>query len=154
MSSYMSELDLLTNPVTNHVLSAELNNQSVNSMCTLSVRKTHEALELLQMMLANHLCLVTQAVDLRYVSMRIDKKMMELGAENAAVVKTLKVLPWYEFLFDAAKVAVNLGLDVDSNKLTANLIQYVNEMRKELEENRTRTGDNLGIGKIIKPCPH
>ena len=153
MSSYMSELDLLTNPVTNHVLSAELNNQSVNSMCTLSVRKTQEALELLQMMLANHLCLVTQAVDLRYVSMRIGKKMMEFGAENPVVMKTLKALPWYEFLFDAAKVAVNLGLDVES-KMTAKLIRDVNEMMKELKENQTGTSDNLGIGKILRPCPH
>ena len=150
----MSELDLLTNPVTNHVLSAELNNQSVNSMCTLSVRKTHKALELLQIMPGNHLCLVTQAVDLRYVSMRIGKKMMEFGAENPVVMKTLKALPWYEFLFDAAKVAGNLGLDVESNKMTAKLIRDVNEIMKELKENQTGTSDNLDIDKILRPCPH
>ena len=86
--------------------------------------------------------------------MRIGKKMMEFGAENPAVMKTLKALPWYEFLFDAAKVAVNLGLDVESNKMTAKLIRDVNEIMKELKENQTGTSDNLDIDKILRPCPH
>ena len=44
----MSELDHLTTPLTSHVHSAEMHNQSVNSMALVSARATRTALQLLQ----------------------------------------------------------------------------------------------------------
>ncbi|XP_052809163.1 uncharacterized protein LOC128237616 [Mya arenaria] len=65
MASYMSELDHFVNPMTNHVVSAETHNQSVNSMALVNARLTAEAIEIVQMMVTNLLCLTTQAVDFR-----------------------------------------------------------------------------------------
>ncbi|ELU01450.1 hypothetical protein CAPTEDRAFT_53268, partial [Capitella teleta] len=65
MAAYMSELDYLTAPITNHVLSAELRNQSVNSLALISARMTQQALKILQMMLACMLLAQVQAHDLR-----------------------------------------------------------------------------------------
>ncbi|KAI0222402.1 Phenylalanine aminomutase (L-beta-phenylalanine forming), partial [Lamellibrachia satsuma] len=65
MASYMAELDVLTNPVTNHVV-------------LLSARKTNEALEVLQMMLANMLCCEMQAVDLRWLQRRVNSELDDL----------------------------------------------------------------------------
>lgn len=98
MASYMSELDHLVNPISNHVLSAELHNQSVNSLALISARLTKEALEILQMMLANHLCLVAQAVDLRFLQKQVMTKLKEVtkSFSDLAVITTKK--KWYEFV--------------------------------------------------------
>ncbi|ELT90413.1 hypothetical protein CAPTEDRAFT_52932, partial [Capitella teleta] len=65
MASYMSELDYLTAPLTNHVLSAEMHNQSINSLALISARMTAQALDVLHMMLANITLAHVQAIDLR-----------------------------------------------------------------------------------------
>ena len=60
MAAYMSELEHLGNPVSNHVQSAEMNNQSVNSLALISGRLTSEAVEIVQTMISMHLCAVVQ----------------------------------------------------------------------------------------------
>ena len=47
-ASLTSELEHITGPLTNHVMSAEMHNQSVNSMALVSARTTSTALQLLQ----------------------------------------------------------------------------------------------------------
>lgn len=84
MASYMSELDWLTHPVTNHVLSAELHNQSVNSLALLSARRTEEAVTVLRQMLANILCAVTQAIDLRWLQLQAHSVFGEFLGEVRA----------------------------------------------------------------------
>ena len=71
MASYMSELDFLTNNMSNHVLSTEMHNQAVNSMALVSARFTEQALEILQMMLCNIMCAQVQAIDLRWLKSEV-----------------------------------------------------------------------------------
>jgi phenylalanine ammonia-lyase len=47
MTSYQSELQWLSNTVTNNVLSCDLSNQSVNSLALVSGRATEKAIEVL-----------------------------------------------------------------------------------------------------------
>lgn len=65
MASYMSELAFLANPISSHVQSAEMHNQSINSLAFLSTRYTSHAVELSSFMSASHLYTVCQALDLR-----------------------------------------------------------------------------------------
>ncbi|KAI1433150.1 phenylalanine and histidine ammonia-lyase [Xylaria sp. CBS 124048] len=59
-----SELGFLANPV-NHVQTAEMGNQSLNSLALVSARYTHTANEVLSQLIAAHLVALCQALDLR-----------------------------------------------------------------------------------------
>ena len=51
-ASFTSELEHITGPLTNHIMSAEMHNQSINSMALVSARTTAKALQLLQVSIA------------------------------------------------------------------------------------------------------
>lgn len=65
MTAYFSELAFYANSVGSHVQTAELGNQSVNSLALISARMTGKATKLLSMMVASHIFMVCQALDLR-----------------------------------------------------------------------------------------
>ncbi|KAJ6009373.1 hypothetical protein N7522_004389 [Penicillium canescens] len=66
-AAYTSELGFLANPVINHVQSAEMHNQAVNSPGLLSARQTMAAVEVLSLIVANCLYTGCQGLDLRTV---------------------------------------------------------------------------------------
>ncbi len=102
MAAYCSELDHLTNPVTSHVLSAEMHNQSVNSLALLSARLTSQAVELVLMMLANIFLAQAQAIDLRWLQSKIQKEVAaqvtRFGLEQHPGMSGA-IWPWYNFAF-------------------------------------------------------
>lgn len=65
MAAYQSELALLANPVSSHVQSAELHNQSLNSLALVSARYTMQSVDILSMMAASAIYVGLQGVDLR-----------------------------------------------------------------------------------------
>ncbi|OCL12421.1 phenylalanine ammonia-lyase [Glonium stellatum] len=65
MAAYMSELAFLASPVSTHVQTAEMHNQSINSLAFLSARMTRKAVELTFLMCASCIYIGCQALDLR-----------------------------------------------------------------------------------------
>lgn len=64
-AAYTAELGFLANPVSSHVQSTEMHNQSVNSMAFVSARKTMEANDVLGLLLSTQMYCAMQALDLR-----------------------------------------------------------------------------------------
>ncbi|KAI1085590.1 phenylalanine and histidine ammonia-lyase [Whalleya microplaca] len=64
IAALTAELGFLANPV-NHVQTAEMGNQSLNSLALISARYTHTANEVLSQLMAAHLIAACQALDLR-----------------------------------------------------------------------------------------
>ncbi|KAL8872928.1 MAG: hypothetical protein Q9174_001531 [Haloplaca sp. 1 TL-2023] len=70
IASLLSELGFLANPVASHVQTAEMGNQSVNSLALVSARYTLDALDIVCQLSAAHLVAVCQALDLRALQRR------------------------------------------------------------------------------------
>lgn len=64
VAALQSELGFLANPV-NHVQTAEMGNQALNSLALISARYTHTALEILSKLASAYLLTLCQAFDLR-----------------------------------------------------------------------------------------
>ena len=77
MAAYMSELAYLANPVSTHVQSAEMHNQSINSLALISARMTMEAVDIMSMMCASYLFVLCQALDLRMLTEEFTKAAKE-----------------------------------------------------------------------------
>ena len=155
MASYCSELDYLGNGMMNHVLSAELHNQSVNSLALISARMTLEALEILQMMLTNIFCAQAQAIDLRWLQGQVECILNELFKKFHIPVKRVNQVmwPWYEFAFTPEKTANTLYTDIFEGETNPD---FVNDLVSQLEivMNKLRSGQCisevaalLGVGE-------
>ncbi|KAF2202544.1 phenylalanine ammonia-lyase [Delitschia confertaspora ATCC 74209] len=82
IAALQAELGFLSNPV-NHVQTAELGNQSLNSLALISARYTHMSNDVLAQMMATHLLALVQALDLRALKERF---FQNIGPGIASIV--------------------------------------------------------------------
>jgi len=64
-AAYVGELGYLANPVSTHIQSAEMHNQSVNSLALISGRATINSLDVLTILMATYIYILCQALDIR-----------------------------------------------------------------------------------------
>ncbi|KAL2883085.1 hypothetical protein SGCOL_001272 [Colletotrichum sp. CLE4] len=69
MAAYMSELAHLSHPVSAHIQSAEMNNQSINSLALIAARNALEMTETLFLKLATYVYAFCQALDLECLNL-------------------------------------------------------------------------------------
>ncbi|KAI6142961.1 L-Aspartase-like protein [Pisolithus tinctorius] len=84
-AAYLSEMAYLANPVSTHVLSAEMHNQSVNSLALISGRYTLEAVKLCFMLMSTHIFALCQAADLRIMEATFRSKLFSVLRTETAV---------------------------------------------------------------------
>ncbi|KAF1970709.1 putative phenylalanine ammonia-lyase [Bimuria novae-zelandiae CBS 107.79] len=90
MAGYISELSFLANPVHNHVVSAEMGNQALNSLALISARYTDTTVDILSIMCACTLYGTCQALDLRAMN-RIFESKLKI-AVNDSVLDLLLII--------------------------------------------------------------
>ncbi|MCJ1397390.1 hypothetical protein MMC11_000583 [Xylographa trunciseda] len=86
IASLQSELGFLSNPAGTHVLSAEMGNQSLNSLGLISARYTHVAVEVLSQLAAAHLFALCQALDLRAMQFAFLEAMRPVIQESTSEI--------------------------------------------------------------------
>ena len=144
MASYMSELDYLSNNVTNHVLSTELHNQAVNSMALVSARYTQKVLDILQMMITNIFLAQLQAIDLRLMKTKTELALSKLLADcdPQTLEPVLKLIPWYQFVFcprDSSQKVLQyfpVMKQSDKQQLSSQIEDTMQEIRLEFQSGR------------------
>jgi len=75
IAALVSELGFLANPVGTHVQSAEMGNQSLNSLALISARYTLDAITVLTQLSSAHLVALCQALDLRAMNNRFLERL-------------------------------------------------------------------------------
>lgn len=151
MAAYMSEMGHVVNPMSNHVLSAELHNQSVNSLALISYRLTSDALEILQMMLANHINMVVQAVDLRHLQSRVTSKLRAIQKECIKHPVFNGHHHWYEFIFCRDEIKEEM-LATNGTKLTSfeeSAMDDLHAIYSDMKKGKSNVADNLGKGIYV-----
>ncbi|KAJ3868999.1 L-Aspartase-like protein [Lentinula novae-zelandiae] len=76
-ASYLSEIAYLANPVSTHVISAEMHNQAINSLALISARYTMDTIKLVRMIMSTHLYGLVQATDLRAMEFNFRSLLFE-----------------------------------------------------------------------------
>ena len=106
IAALQSELGFLSGSIISHVQTAEMGNQSLNSLALIGARYTHTALEVLFQLASYYLFILCQALDLRarhrsfLASLKpefdtlVESMLETLGHEE---VETLKVEIWPRF---------------------------------------------------------
>lgn len=126
IAGLQAELGFLADPVASHVQTAEMGNQSLNSLALVSARYTHTSLDVLSQLAAAYLFVLCQALDLRVLqicSLETLNPVFEATTEKILSpvignVESLHVLLWLHFQRE-----LNRTTSIDSSQRFAYLVK-------------------------------
>ncbi|KAJ7647654.1 L-Aspartase-like protein [Roridomyces roridus] len=81
-AAYVSELGHRAAPVSTHIQSAEMHNQSVNSLALIAGRSTIDSLDTLSLLIASYLYVLCQALDLRALQNELSAGLTRIATEE------------------------------------------------------------------------
>jgi phenylalanine ammonia-lyase len=163
MAAYYSELSYVVNPVSNHVQSAEMSNQGINSLALVSARATHTAVDLVSLMSATYIYILCQALDLRAMDRRfLETLEPEIRNLELAVLGSRLSRISLELLHSNLRVEIWRSLAATTGRdsperftIVARSTQYLLVMALQ---SSPRAGDLLlvteWIDKLAETCKH
>ncbi|XP_052811718.1 uncharacterized protein LOC128239214 isoform X2 [Mya arenaria] len=112
--------------MSNHVISAERHNQSVNSMALVRQRLTAKAVEIVQMMVINLMCLAAPAVDLHLLRNLAMEEADELREQYPEATNLLEKTEWYDLMFmcDERIAALKEASGMQGTKAVGEMVVY------------------------------
>lgn len=135
VAALQGELGFLAHPV-NHVHTAEMGNQSIHSLAFISVRYTHTAIGVLSQLVAAHLLVVCQALDLR--------------AMHAKLLANLKPL-----FFDILRTRLGIILSKEDDLGLDTLHKLLwNTLQKQLDSTTNMDSDERFVFIATSMQPH
>ncbi|KAI0260177.1 phenylalanine ammonia-lyase [Gloeopeniophorella convolvens] len=131
VAAYTSELGFLANPVSTHIQSAEMHNQSVNSLALISARATVTAIDVLSMLTATYLYLLCQALDLRAMQAEFETELRDIVQEElqtrfgAHLSSSSDAAPLFKTVFDTMLVTLDATTTMDAGDRLAKVAASV-----------------------------
>ncbi|BCS19887.1 uncharacterized protein APUU_20319A [Aspergillus puulaauensis] len=142
MAAYMSELSYLNHPVSNHVQSAEMHNQGLNSLALIASRYAAETVEVLSLMTAAYLYVLCQAVDLRTLQVEF---MNEVKGEVDAITA--------ELCDDAACSLTEADSEQIQNATWKEIMLHWNRSSTSDLHERSQTAAQNSLGAVVQLLP-
>ncbi|CAH1797056.1 unnamed protein product [Owenia fusiformis] len=148
-AAYMSEMDHTANYTSTHVLCAETHNQSINSLALVSSRLTDKACHILRLQITNHLFVVCQTIELRWLQIRMKTVLNNIINQFPETEDALEDIPWWDCIYHAKSTAEEVAAvlpDSQKEKFSKQLLEKTSELYEKVSNDYQTIAEDLGQG--------
>ncbi|KAI1145433.1 Phenylalanine/histidine ammonia-lyase [Nemania diffusa] len=147
IAALTSELGFLANPVGSHVQTAEMGNQSLNSLALVSARYTLEAVDVLSQISSAHLLALCQALDLRAIEIENRTNKIE-DRTRAAPDATPYISQTAKRMYDFVRKDLNIPFLGEDHLASAEAVSQ-DGMTPSMGLYNTRVYESIRSGRLF-----